>query len=431
MGKSDHSCGCIISLFVGALVLWGISCSIAIDWDLNPVVVFVTAIILLGLLAYLLMLLVGALDGHLASKKEKKYNEIQNKYPKAFAKYLAENGHTVSSEVPETFKQTVVKRQGIIWENEEIAIAKDEQAALKRKEDEKRAEEDRKLSEIEKFYPNGFRIWREKNLNCSADFVIRNKFYIENEESNYQAEQKRRKQAEEKSNAERHNQLESNAYAVLTLKVVQWELLRPGFHYSWLFYYYPTTCDFEPPYQDKENRRTVWHFKNAPERKILPAIHERAVDIVIPQIKQKLINTFGADYLQFLTLVCLPASTRAKTQARYEEFSEQLCSATGMENGYSHLTIIKDGLSKNDPNNTTGHSIQPEVKLDDWFKGKYVLLFDDIVTKGETMLRYNDLLKRKGATVIGGLALGKTKHERPAESPRYVHFDDDIMEPPF
>lgn len=28
-------------------------------------------------------------------------------------------------------------------------------------------------------------------------------------------------------------------------------------------------------------------------------------------------------------------------------------------------------------------------------------------------------------------SLGRTKHERPAESPRYVHFDDDIMEPPF
>lgn len=151
-----------------------------------------------------------------------------------------------------------------------------------------------------------------------------------------------------KVKAGRRIQLQSEAYTVLTLKVVQWELLRPGFYYTWLFYYYPTTCDFEPAWQDRENRKTVWNFKNDPERHIQPAIHDRVIDIIVSQIKQKLIKTFGEDYVQFLTLVCLPASTAVKNQARYEEFSKRLCEATGMENGFNHIHITKDGISKND-----------------------------------------------------------------------------------
>lgn len=226
-----------------------------------------------------------------------------------------------------------------------------------------------------------------------------------------------------KVKAGRRIQLQSEAYTVLTLKVVQWELLRPGFYYTWLFYYYPTTCDFEPAWQDRENRKTVWNFKNDPERHIQPAIHDRVIDIIVSQIKQKLIKTFGEDYVQFLTLVCLPASTAVKNQARYEEFSKRLCEATGMENGFNHIHITKDGISKNDPGNKTGKSIQPEVSFDNWFKEKYVLLFDDIVTKGETMLKYKSNLGKMGATVIGGICIGKTKHERPIQQ-RIVNLDE-------
>ena len=94
-----------------------------------------------------------------------------------------------------------------------------------------------------------------------------------------------------------------------------------------------------------------------------------------------------------------------------------------MENGYEHTHVVKDGMSKNHPENHTGRSIQPVIEFDkDFFRGKNVLLFDDVVTKGGTMLRYKDILKDKGATVIGGICLGKTKHE-PPEGRRYVPVD--------
>ena len=79
---------------------------------------------------------------------------------------------------------------------------------------------------------------------------------------------------------------------------------------------------------------------------------------------------------------------------------------------------MKDGMSKKHPDNNSGHSIQPIIKYDEeYFRGKYVLLFDDIVTKGETMLKYKSDMEKMGATVIGGICIGKTKHERLESSP--------------
>ena len=129
-----------------------------------------------------------------------------------------------------------------------------------------------------------------------------------------------------------------------------------------------------------------------------------------------MIESFGEESLPFLTLACLPASTNTKNQARYEEFSRRLCECTGMENAYKYIVITKDGMSKNHPENNTGHSIQPEVKIDGWLRGKQVLLFDDVVTRGNTMLLYKRQMERVGANVVGGFAIGKTKHERPGQT---------------
>lgn len=435
MGKDGSSCGCTIGLIVAVLVLrfcW----SIGKEWGISPVAIIISAFVILFILMYLL----GMIIEHFDSKRNQKYNEIHTKYPKAFAKYLAENGQPDPTKVPITFRNSVVKRQEIIWENEEIALVKEEQDKIKREQDrikkkqeEEMAEENRQMKEIECHYPNGLRIWKERYplLSSNQRYMVRSRDAISILEDEFIAKEEQRKKEEKRiANQKREQQrirLQSTAKDVLIRKAKSWNKLFLNFHYTWLFYYYPTTCDFDPPYQDRENRRTVWNFKNDPERNIMPAIHERAIDLVIPQIKQKLTETFGEEYVQFLTLVCLPASTKVKHRARYEVFSSQLCAETGMENGYPHTFITKDGLSKNDPNNNLGRSIQPEVRFDDWFRGKCLLLFDDIVTKGGTMLRYKDMLERMGATVIGGIALGKTKHERPVQSGQYPNeYDEEL-----
>lgn len=224
-------------------------------------------------------------------------------------------------------------------------------------------------------------------------------------------EEDRKKREEQEAIRKR----EENVHRELVEAVSSWKYLSNGFRYNHLFYYYPTTCDFEVTEEEWDNRYIVWNFKNDPAKGVSELEHEEALDEVIPMLKARLIDTFEEENLPFLSLVCLPASTKAKNEARYKEFSERLCQETGMGNGYEHIHFIRDGLSKNDPNNETGRSIQPKVAFDDWFENKYVLFFDDVVTKGNTMLRYKRKLEEAGVIVVGGICLGKTKHTRDEE----------------
>ena len=145
--------------------------------------------------------------------------------------------------------------------------------------------------------------------------------------------------------------------------------------YSYLFNYYPTTCDFDATESEWDNRWLVWNFKNTPGKTSTSA-HTDALNNVVPRLKKLLINTFGLHNLKELVLVCIPASSQQKTSLRYKEFSQMLCSDN------------------------------------DFFKGKFVILFDDIVTKGNSMLAFKRKMEELGAIVVGGLSIGKTTHMR-------------------
>ena len=138
-------------------------------------------------------------------------------------------------------------------------------------------------------------------------------------------------------------------------------------------------------------------------------------------LKDKLLTTFEEDSLKYLTLVCIPASSQAKTQARYEEFSDRICGETGMINAYSHISVVTEREERH-----LGGSGMNTNQLsfdEDFFKGKYVLLFDDVITRGDSMRTFKSKMETLGAIVVGGLALGKTKHERPLSA--------NLQRPPF
>lgn len=434
----DNGCGCIVVLVVLA-ALGRLSTIIGDAWSIEPIWVFVGLIILIIGLFCLISYLLAQAD----KKMQSRFENIKNNYPKAYAKYAAEKGQTDESNISQNFKKEVTKRSDYSWKNEEQTLVKEEQDRIKREQDiikkkqeEERAEENRQMKEIEFHYPNGLRIWKERYplLSSNQRYMVRSREAISILENEYVVKEEQRKKEEKRiANQKREEQrikLQSTAKDVLVRKAKSWNKLFLNFYYTWLFYYYPTTCDFEAGPQEWDDRYTIWDFKNDPEKRIPPKDHEDTLDDVIPRIIQRLNETFGAEYVQFLTLVCIPASTRAKNIARYEEFAKRLCEETGMGNGYEHTHVVRDGLSKNHPENHTGRSIQPVIEFDDdFFRGKNVLLFDDVVTKGGTMLRYKDIMKDKGATIIGGICLGKTKHE-PPENLRYVPVDipyDDIF----
>lgn len=116
----------------------------------------------------------------------------------------------------------------------------------------------------------------------------------------------------------------------------------------------------------------------------------------------KLRNTFGnAD---FLTLVCIPASTVDSNRTRYKQFSHDLCSKLNMKNGFKHISIVKE----KEPSHLGGRD-EAIYEFDrKFFSGKKIVLFDDVVTRGSSMRSFIESLEDAGADVVCCMSIGKT-----------------------
>lgn len=217
------------------------------------------------------------------------------------------------------------------------------------------------------------------------------------------AEEDRRRKERERQEAEERKR---NALTSLRRCVSSWDTLAYNFPYNYLLHYYPTTCDFEATEDEWADRWLVWNFKNTPG-KTSYCQHEQALNNLLPRLTNLLTSTFGYK-LQFLTLVCIPAASKTNNHARYRDFSEKLTDATGMNNAFDRILIIKDSIPKH-----LGGTGSPVLHFDKkYFNNRYIVLFDDVITTGKSMLIFKRELEKLGATVIAGVAIGKTTHER-------------------
>ena len=149
--------------------------------------------------------------------------------------------------------------------------------------------------------------------------------------------------------------------------------------------------------------RTVWHFKNDPSKKVSVFEHHEALQKVISLVEDTLRTSFGTK-TEYLTLVCLTASTQKKTELRYKEFSEKVCHDLNMMNAYSHIQVIEDGNAKHD-----GGDGSRIVSYDSYFfKNKYIVLFDDVRTTGNSLEQERKTLEGFGAKVICAVTIAQT-----------------------
>lgn len=164
-------------------------------------------------------------------------------------------------------------------------------------------------------------------------------------------------------------------------------------HY-FFYYYVPKRYD-GLSYESYCVRHGVWNFKVG-----------RDQGYFIDQIERKIRHTF--DNPSLLTLVCIPASTRASNSARYEWFSNELCARLNMANGFNHITIFKEKT----PSHLGGQDSAVYSFDINFFKGKKVILFDDVVTRGRSMNSFIDYLGEIGAEVVCCMSIGKTFWDR-------------------
>ena len=216
-----------------------------------------------------------------------------------------------------------------------------------------------------------------------------------------------REETERQIVIERQRQIEIESKSEILKRVSNWDTIKGILHFDYLVIYYPTTCTHKVSNIAWNNRKMIWNFKNTPG-KTSKYDHLDAMTNVQYLLTNKLESTFSTNLLKFITFVCIPASTSEKTRLRYEEFSKRVCDATGMMNAYNYMEVIHDCSEKK----FGGSGILTDnIHFDqNFFKGKYVLIFDDVITKGDSMLRFKNKMESLGATVIAGIAIGLTVH---------------------
>ena len=151
--------------------------------------------------------------------------------------------------------------------------------------------------------------------------------------------------------------------------------------------------------------RTVWHFKNDPDKNVSSYEHDSALQTVTYLVENELRSTFGSK-TEYLTLVCLTASTQQKTELRFKDFAEKVCNDLNMTNGYPYIRVVEDGGAKHDGGDgcrTVSHDRY-------FFQGKYVVLFDDVRTTGRSIEQERRILESLGAKVICAITIAQTTH---------------------
>lgn len=183
-----------------------------------------------------------------------------------------------------------------------------------------------------------------------------------------------------------------------------------------LYNYYPTNCEWDANDAEWAIRNLIWDFKASPNKPMtsfeVKLRHERTLRRIVPDI-EKVIQYYFKELAHELTFVCIPSSKRVVTERRYQDFFQMVCDSLGMANAFSHVHVVRDGEAKR-----LGGTVRAEISLDnDYFMGRYALIFDDVITSGSSMERMSSLLKAAGATVIAGISIGRTKHQREPHNP--------------
>ncbi len=150
-------------------------------------------------------------------------------------------------------------------------------------------------------------------------------------------------------------------------------------------------------------RQLIWAFKDA---------RDSAFEKVAEMTASHLMAEFGAR-IKDLVFVCVPASTQAKNESRYKAFCDRVSELTGIINGFSHIRVTSDRLTVHEHRKDKEKSICTTnvIEFDsDYFNGKEVVCFDDVVTTGFSYATFANKLEEFEADVLQGVFLGRTHY---------------------
>lgn len=111
-----------------------------------------------------------------------------------------------------------------------------------------------------------------------------------------------------------------------------------------------------------------------------------------------------------VAIVCVPASTRYSHVRRWKRFSSMLCEMTGAVNGFDRVLVSGTRrrahvVGEYDMVTDIGKWVHVD---DEFFRGRKVLVIDDICTSGRSSAAFIAAMEAAGATVTMAMFLAKT-----------------------
>ena len=126
---------------------------------------------------------------------------------------------------------------------------------------------------------------------------------------------------------------------------------------------------------------------------------------------REMARTLCCQDLTDVVIVCVPASTRAANVRRWKRFSALLSHLTGAVDGFEFVGVSG---SRKRAHVTGEYELATNIKHyvhfdDDYFRGRKVIVIDDIYTTGRSSQAFIGAMEAAGSTVVMALYLAKTK----------------------
>ena len=163
-------------------------------------------------------------------------------------------------------------------------------------------------------------------------------------------------------------------------------------------------------------REKIYEFKNG-DKEVVKSFAE----VISKLLKKEIIDPDS--------IFCvIPASTKSKTRKRYKKFSKIVSRNLNYKNGFSCIKNVKDRPAKHISGKN--EDILEYLKFNPKkIQGKTVILFDDIITTGNSFLKIANTLLAYGAHDVIGVFLAQTVRYVPQEYEK--HFFNCLFYPKF
>lgn len=150
----------------------------------------------------------------------------------------------------------------------------------------------------------------------------------------------------------------------------------------------------------RKGRRDALNEENCFIRELIWDFKEGIYDAEVVHRVALLIQKVAGVSLDKKVLICIPASSHARNEKRFMNFSNEVCQLTGLQNGFGWITVRS---TRKESHRSGERTLLDWESIIDVPKGKLknaeLVLFDDVLTTGNSSGSFKVFLESKGARV--------------------------------